>query len=98
MGQAHVALESFREQAEAMERIVYPQGDSEVPFLTLSIAISHAQEIAADATCDMRCRMDHQQLAEWLVELQVWQKLGRRYGYEYGGGHIHADGAGTNII
>lgn len=77
MGQIDVALSSFRDQAAELERVLHP-GGSNLPALTLGEAIHDAQKVAADATCDLRSRIDHRQIAVWLEELDAWRRFARK--------------------
>lgn len=57
--------------------------------MTLEEVIKHCEEVAdqlegkdgyayTDSTCD-ECAKEHRQLAEWLMELQAWRRLGELF-------------------
>lgn len=74
-GQLDTVLAQFRDEAQRLEELVSPRRSSEMgASLNLEEAIHHAREVAADSSCNIHCRIEHQQLVEWLIELQNRRK------------------------
>lgn len=46
--------------------------------MTLNKAIEHAMEVSGRENLCLECRMDHEQLAKWLIELRIRRQANKK--------------------